>query len=73
MLIRIAGKGEVVCAQITEYVYKWSDWDTWGGDGYPELDESLWIPSGLRLLLDIDHPPKLKEVIVEGELIFDPS
>mmetsp|Transcript_20898 Transcript_20898/g.32323 ORF Transcript_20898/g.32323 Transcript_20898/m.32323 type:complete len:155 (-) Transcript_20898:460-924(-) len=33
-------------------------------------DESVWIPEGLNLLVDIDTSPVLKAVVVEGSLIF---
>ena len=72
MVFRIKGKGDVVCPHIFRYVYKWSDEETWGGDGLPIENESVWIPKGLTLFVDIDHPPTLKEVVVEGNLIFDP-
>ena len=73
--------GEVVCPQEFEYVNKWSDIETWGGNSdtgtrgsdYPVEGDSLWIPKGTKLFVDVPNPPKLKEVVVEGELIFDPS
>ena len=35
--------------------------------------ESIYIPAGLNLLVDIDSSPVLKAVVVEGSLIFAPS
>jgi hypothetical protein len=35
-------------------------------------DETVFIPKGLNLLVDIDHTPKLNAVLVEGSLIFPP-
>ena len=52
------------------YVLKWSDERTWEGDGFPKEHDSLWVPKGRPLLVDIDHPPVLKEVVVEGGLIL---
>jgi hypothetical protein len=70
-LLRILGKGEFICGDEFTYVYPWSDEDTWGGDGQPDDYESVWVPAGLVLLVDIPNSPPLKEVIVEGGLIFD--
>ena len=73
MVFRIEGKGDVICPQNFKYVYKWSDEDTWGGDGIPVEGESIWIPKGLNLFVDLDNPPKIKSMVVEGELIFNPE
>ena len=35
--------------------------------------ESIYIPAGLNLLVDIDSSPQLNAVIVEGSLIFAPD
>jgi hypothetical protein len=35
--------------------------------------ESVWIPKGLNLLVDIDSTPLLNAVLVEGSLIFAPD
>jgi len=50
----------------------WSDTETWGGDVPPLEGESVSIPKGQHLLVDIDTSPKLKAIIVEGSLIFAP-
>ena len=34
--------------------------------------ESIWIPEGLNLLVDIDRSPVINAIIVEGSLIFQP-
>jgi hypothetical protein len=36
-------------------------------------DETIYIPPGLNLLVDIDRTPVLNLVLVEGSLIFAPS
>lgn len=51
----------------------WSDTETWGGDVPPLEGESISIPAGQHLLVDIDATPELKAVIVEGSLIFPPN
>jgi hypothetical protein len=35
--------------------------------------ESVHVPSGLNLLVDIDSTPELNAVVVEGSLIFAPD
>mmetsp|Transcript_29161 Transcript_29161/g.43950 ORF Transcript_29161/g.43950 Transcript_29161/m.43950 type:complete len:124 (-) Transcript_29161:617-988(-) len=35
--------------------------------------ESVYIPTGLNLLVDIDETPELNAIIVEGSLIFAPD
>jgi hypothetical protein len=35
--------------------------------------ESVWIPAGLNLLVDVDSTPVLDAVLVEGSLIFPPD
>lgn len=35
--------------------------------------ESVWIPAGLNLLVDVDSTPVLKAILVEGSLIFAPN
>lgn len=47
------------------YVFKWSDGaDTWGGELAPMDGETIVIPEGFNLLVDIDQSPKLMAVIV---------
>jgi hypothetical protein len=35
--------------------------------------ESIYVPTGLNLLVDIDSTPLLNLVIVEGSIIFAPD
>ena len=57
-----------------EYVDLWSRRTTWGGEGnaIPGLEtrgDSIWIPKGQRILLDVDI--NVYMVIVQGSLEFD--
>ena len=52
------------------YIDRWSDSNTWGGELPPVEGESVFVPKGQTLLVDIS-PPKLKLVTVEGTLIFE--
>jgi len=55
------------------YVSAWSETSTWGGDFPPAEMESIHVPIGMNLLVDIDDTPKLDAVIVEGSIIFLPD
>lgn len=55
------------------YTNLWSHEDTWGGEYAPEDGETVYIPPGLNLLVDIKNSPKLFAVVVEGSIIFEPD
>lgn len=46
------------------YVSAWSDDTTWGGEFAPMEGESISIPPGLNLLVDVDVTPKVNIIIV---------
>ena len=51
----------------------WSESSTWGGQFAPVDGESVVVPKGLNLLVDIDHSPMLNMVLVDGGSIVFPS
>lgn len=51
----------------------WSDDTTWGGEFAPMEMESVYIPTGLNLFVDVDSTPMLNTIIVEGSMIFAPE
>jgi len=55
------------------YVSYWSDDTTWGGEFAPMDGESIWIPEGLNLLIDIDQSPIINAIICEGSILFVPD
>lgn len=72
--IYIKGQGYTSNQERTfTYVNFWSHTETWGGEYAPVDGESVYVPEGLNLLVDIETSPKLNLVIVEGELIFAPE
>jgi hypothetical protein len=72
--IFIKGKGLVSTkGLIFIYANYWSADTTWGGEFSPMDGESVYIPPGLNLLVDVDRTANLRAVIVEGQLIFAPS
>ena len=70
----ITGQGLVSNNQLVfTYVSFWSDDTTWGGEFAPMDGESIWIPQGLNLLIDIDQSPIINAIICEGSLLFVPE
>jgi len=51
----------------------WSETSTWGGQFAPVDGESVVVPAGLNLLVDIDSTPFLNMVLVDGGSIVLPS
>jgi len=51
----------------------WSADTTWGGEFSPMDGESVHIPKGLNLLVDVDKTPKLNAILCEGSLLFMPG
>lgn len=72
--ISIKDYGSVSLQQkVFTYVNAWSDDTTWGGEFAPLEMETIYIPPGLNLLVDVDKTELLNAVIVEGSLIFAPE
>jgi len=72
--ITILDKGLVATqGMVFLYVNLWSADTTWGGEFAPMHMESVYVPKGLNLLVDVDSTPELNAVIVEGTLIFTPD
>lgn len=71
IIFRVDGKGQAAMqGNNVLYVNKWSDTQTWGGELPPMTGESVQIPKGLNLLVDIDTTDVLNLILVEGTLIF---
>jgi len=51
----------------------WSDETTWGGEFAPMEMESVYVPAGLNLFIDVDRTALLNAIVVEGSLIFAPD
>jgi hypothetical protein len=58
---------------VFRYVSVWSSDTTWGGEFAPMYLESIYIPKGLNLLVDVDSTPLLTAVVIDGSLIFAPE
>ena len=72
--IMVAGAGQVALQGNTyRYCSLWSDDSTWGQLLPPIDGESVSVPSGLCLLVDIQHSPKLRLVSVDGGALIFPS
>ena len=58
---------------VYRYCSLWSEASTWG-DILPPVDgESVAVPNGLCLLVDIQNTPKLRLVVVDGGALIFPS
>lgn len=69
--IEIEGMGLVATqGLIYRYVSLWSESQTWGYDIPPIEGESIAVPTGQHLLVDIDESPILNAIIVQGSMIF---
>jgi hypothetical protein len=55
---------------VYRYASAWSSDTTWGGEFAPLEMETIYIPTGLNLLVDVDSTPELNLIMVEGSLIF---
>lgn len=51
----------------------WSNPITWGGEFAPMEMESVFVPHGLNLFVDVDRTDMLNAIVVEGSLIFAPE
>jgi len=72
--IFIKDKGLVATqGKIFLYVNLWSADTTWGGEFAPMHMESVYVPKGLNLLVDVDSTPELNAIVVEGSIIFLPD
>ena len=72
--VHIAGRGRSdVGTNIFRYMSLWSETSTWGGQFAPVDGESVVVPAGLNLLVDIDSTPMLNMVLVDGGSIVIPS
>jgi len=72
LIVRFADQGGAAVMPSVEFLFmdRWSSVNTWGGQAPPQEGESVVIPAGQHMLLDLS-PPKLVLIIVEGRLIFE--
>lgn len=52
------------------YIDRWSAPTTWQYGEIPLDGDTVWVPAGQSVLVDVTPPP-LNLVLVEGEMIFD--
>lgn len=72
--ILITGQGLIANNDLVyTYASAWSDDTTWGGLFSPGEGESIYVPAGLNLLVDLDATPILNAVFVEGSILFVPD
>jgi len=70
----IDGYGSVAThGLLYRYVSAWSAESTWDYESLPTGGDSVYVPEGMHLLVDIDATPVLNLVLVEGSMIFAPD
>jgi hypothetical protein len=76
-VVTFTGSTKIGYASMQELKYNyanyWSDLDTWSGEYIPQDGDTVSIPKGQTLLVDVDYSNQLVAVIVEGSLIFEPE
>lgn len=55
------------------YANYWSDLETWSGEYLPKDGDSIVIPKGQTLIVNIDKSPELYALIIYGKLVFVPE
>ena len=74
LTIYIKGYGLVSTQDLLfRYMNYWSNTETWGDDFIPVDGETIVIPKGLNLLVDIKNSPHINAIDVEGSLVFPPD
>jgi len=71
--ITINGNSVATQGILFRYASAWSSDTTWGGEFAPLEMESVYVPAGLNLLVDVDSTPELNLIMVEGSIIFAPD
>jgi hypothetical protein len=52
------------------YGLLWSKDETWGGESPPRTMDSVWVPKGETLIVDVNTPKWVNSVVVEGRIFF---
>lgn len=52
------------------YGDRWSEQATWGGEALPREGDTVYVPKGMTLVVDVDSTPILESILVEGKIIF---
>lgn len=69
LVIKCLNGNAALMGNDVEFIDLWSLNATWGDDFLPTEGDSIHVPSGQTLLVDVS-PPMLKLVMVEGKMIF---
>ena len=56
-----------------KYANYWSDLETWSGEYTPQAGDSISVPVGQTLVVNVDSTPVVNAIIVEGSLVFLPD
>lgn len=64
------GNAAILTTEPFIYIDRWSSQDTWGGEALPREGDSVYVPPGMTLLVDVPSTPVLYSIIVEGGRII---
>lgn len=73
VVVDVRTKGRALVNEVNtyfRYLDRWSERTTWAGEDPPVEGDTVVIPEGQAVLLDVS-PPRLFLVVIQGELIFD--
>lgn len=71
--LMITGRGRALVNQTVaafRYLDRWSVRSTWMNDEPPSDGDTVLVPMGQAILVDVS-PPRLNLVLVQGEMVFD--
>lgn len=71
--LMVTGRGRALAnhtAVAFRYLDRWSVRSTWMNDEPPSEGDTVLVPVGQAILVDVS-PPKLNLVLVQGEMVFD--
>lgn len=71
--VMVTGRGRALANQTAvafRYLDRWSVRSTWMNDEPPSEGDTVLVPMGQAILVDVS-PPKLNLVLVQGEMVFD--
>lgn len=64
------GNKAIIQSEPYLYLDRWSEQSTWGGEAIPREGDSVYVPKGMTLLVDVASTPILDSIIVEGKIKF---
>eukprot|EP00898_Chlorokybus_atmophyticus_P004648 jgi/Chlat1/5184/Chrsp33S05041 len=64
------GSAAIDPTAVYRYIDRWSAPSTWGGEAPPGEGDSVYVPAGQNILLDMS-PPRMVLLLIEGRMEFE--